>query len=75
MSSALRYAEIIDAYRIVPRLSMVAFWLFVTRTAEWFFALPEPTTQQAAFATAVVSSIIPYVGWYQSTGRKWGGSQ
>lgn len=68
---SLKAAEVIDAYRIIPRLSMGVFWYFVFQVAEWFCSLPDPTTQQSAFATAVVSSIIPYVGWYQSTGRKW----
>ena len=65
-------AEILDAYRVIPRLILMLYGLFVYQIAMWFIGLPEPTTQQASFASIIFTTIPVIVGFYNNTGRKWG---
>lgn len=67
----LNGAEIIDAYRVVPRSILVAYAILVWIVVTWFMELPTPTTQQAALVTTVTGLIAAVVGLYQNSGRKW----
>lgn len=64
-------AELIDAFRFVPRTILIAYGIMVWQITEWYMALPDPTTQHAALVTIVVGVIAPIVGLYQNSGRKW----
>lgn len=68
----LERAELIDALRIFPRLSLLLFWVHLGYVTYWYTMLPEPTTQQASFAGVAWSTLVPFLGWYMSTGRMWG---
>jgi hypothetical protein len=68
---SLEWAEVIDAYRVVPRLLLLGYGYLVWHVTTWFMSLPEPTTQQAALVTAVVGITAPIAGFYQQSGRKW----
>lgn len=67
----LERAELIDAYRVVPRLILLGFGYLVWYVVQWFTGLDEPTTQQAAFVSAVVGITAPVTAFYFNTGRKW----
>lgn len=67
----LKWAEIIDAYRVVPRLILVSYGWLIFYVITWFMGLPDPTTQQAALVTTVTALAAPIIGLYTSTGRKW----
>ncbi len=67
----LTIAELIDAFRLVPRLVLVGYALLVWSVVSWYMGLPDPSTQHAALVTIVVGIIAPIVGLYQSSGRKW----
>lgn len=69
---ALDLAEVCDAWRIAPRI-FVAFYLYeLQRITAWFMALPVPVDNaHATFAGAVWGFLVPILGWYMSTGRKW----
>ena len=69
----LDIAEIIDAFRVVPRAILVAYSWLVWYVINWFMGLPTPTTQQAALVTTVTGIIAAVVGLYQNSGRKWNG--
>lgn len=68
---SLEYAELLDAYRIVPRAILLGFGYLVYSVVQWFMELPDPTTQQAAFVSAVVGITAPITAFYFNTGRKW----
>ncbi len=67
----LTLAEVIDAFRVVPRFILIGYTILVWSVVEWYMALPEPTTQQAALMTTVIGIIAPIAAFYQTTGRKW----
>ncbi len=71
-SKPIYYAELIDAWRVVPRIILGAYGYMVYWVVDWFLAMPTPTTQQAALVTTVTGTVAAVIGLYQHTGRKWG---
>lgn len=79
----LDIAEVIDAWRIMPRVLVVTFMLFtifiVADTLEWYKTLPvtERQLEASGFAfgviTAVSGLLTAVIKIYQSTGRRWSG--
>lgn len=68
---ALDLAELADAWRMAPRAFVVFYLYQIERMTTWFMAQPNPTTQQATFVGTVWGFLMPVLGWYFSTGRKW----
>jgi len=67
----LDIAELIDAYRMIPRILLLSVAYLVWDTIEWYKLLDNPTSQQSALITTV-TAIIPFViNFYLSSGRKW----
>ena len=69
--TALQWAEIIDAYRIVPRLLMIGYACLLWWSSGWYMGLPDPTTQQTSFISILWGACGLITGWYFNTGRKW----
>lgn len=67
----LSYAEIFDAFRVVPRLLLMLYGLFIYQIAEWFMSLPDPSGAQSTFVSVVVGAASVIVGVYNKSGRKW----
>lgn len=67
----MHLAEVIDAYRLVPRLFMLGYGFLVWDTHMWYTALEAPTTQQVSYADAIYVGAAMLTGWYYQTGRKW----
>lgn len=67
----LTVAEIIDAYRVVPRLILVGYAWLVAFTLIWYTELEDPTTQQTSFAGTIGGGILAVIGLYVNSGRKW----
>lgn len=64
-------AEIVDAWRLFPRLFVGGYGWLAWDMHEWITRLPDISTQQAAYSTAIIGLCVPLVGWYMQTGRKW----
>ena len=67
----LTVAELIDAYRIVPRIILIGYSLLTWNVVSWYMAQPDPSMQHTVLVTAIVGVIAPIAGLYQSSGRKW----
>lgn len=67
----LTLAEVSDALRLFPRLFLFSYGFFCYDLSRWFMALKAPTTEQTAFATAIIGLAVPLTGWYMNTGRSW----
>lgn len=67
----LRFAERVDALRIVPRVSLLAYTLYCGHVGHWFMNLPDPSPAQAAFVSTIWGAAAAWFGFYASTGRKW----
>lgn len=67
----LKYAEIIDGYRIVPRLILGLYCYVGYNISQWFMYIDEPTSQQSAFVSTYALTTSAVIGLYQKTGRTW----
>lgn len=64
-------AEIVDAWRLVPRGILIAFGYLVWTVVNWYMSLPTPTTQHAALVTTVIGASAAVIGLYNNSGRSW----
>jgi len=56
--------EYFSRWRVFPRAFITMYLLIVWETSQWFMALSEPTTQQAAFASSVLGIGAAWFGLY-----------
>ncbi|MCH8505062.1 MAG: hypothetical protein LAT50_12145 [Ectothiorhodospiraceae bacterium] len=67
----LGWAEVMDAWRVVPRLLMLLYGYICWMTWQWFTALPDPGGEQSAFAAVIWGAAAVWWGHYVKTGRDW----
>lgn len=67
----LLLAEVADAWRIAPRMSLSAYSYLLWYTVEWYMKLVAPTTQQTALVTTIAGLAAAIFAFYLNTGRKW----
>lgn len=67
----LELAEVVDAFRLIPRTLMSVYIWFLVDIHFWFKALEEPSTAQQLYANIVWGAFAILGGWYFNTGRKW----
>lgn len=67
----LAMAELLDAWRVVPRLLVTAYSYLVWDTVQWFQHIPEPTTQHTALVSAIVGASAIVFGAYTNSGHNW----
>ena len=52
----MQMATVLDNWKVLPRLMMLAFTLMSFRVVEWFMGLEDPTTQQAGLVSVVMGA-------------------
>ena len=57
-------AGVLDTFRIIPRLVMLAYIYAFYSTTVWFMALSNPTNAQAAFISTIVGAGAAFFGLY-----------
>ena len=57
-------AGLLDKFRVIPRLIMLAYIYAFYQSTTWFMALTDPTNAQAAFISAIVGAGAAFVGLY-----------
>ena len=62
-------AGLLDKFRVIPRLIMLAYIYSFYQSTTWFMALPEPTNAQAAFISTIVGAGAAFFGLYVGKGR------
>ena len=55
---------IMDQFRVIPRLIMLAYIYAFYSSTTWFMALPDPTNSQAAFISTIVGAGAAFFGLY-----------
>ena len=61
-------AEIVDAWRVVPRLMLALYALMCWHVADWFMHLPDPSGTQAAFVSTIWGGAAAWFGLYVRSG-------
>jgi hypothetical protein len=56
--------ENLSAWRIIPRLLMLAMMIMTYRVVEWFMALPEPMPEQAAMVSVMTGALTGAFGLF-----------
>lgn len=71
MDKALRLAETVDAWRLVPRLLVAGYAWLVWDVTQWAMGLPDLSPAQSAFVSVVWGAATGVFGLYVGTGRRW----
>lgn len=69
--AALRWAEVIDAYRVWPRGLITLYGAMAFQVTIWFMGLDDPNTAQSAFVSTIWGASAAWFGLYVNTGRRW----
>ena len=57
-------AGLLDKFRLIPRLIMLAYIYAFYKSITWFMTLPEPTNAQAMFISTIVGAGAAFFGLY-----------
>lgn len=57
-------ASIMDKFRLIPRLIMMAYIYAFHESTTWFMSLVDPTNAQAAFISTIVGAGAAFFGLY-----------
>lgn len=61
--------ELLNNWRVIPRLIMGLYGLAFYQTTSWFMNLPDPTNAQAAFVSTIVGAGAGFFGLYVGSGK------
>ena len=64
-------AEMLDAFRIAPRLVLAQYSFWLWDSYQWYIHLPVPTTEQTALIATIVGFAGVIFGFYSKSGRNW----
>ena len=67
----LLIAEVVDAWRVFPRLMMILFWVFMWDVHDWYIANTTAGMGMDVYANLVFGSLSALTGFYMGTGRRW----
>ena len=57
-------AGMLDKFRVIPRLIMLAYIYAFYQSVTWFMQLPDPTNAQAMFISTIVGAGAAFFGLY-----------
>ena len=57
-------AGILDKFRVIPRLVMLAYIFAFYKSVTWFMQLPDPSNSQAMFISTIVGAGAAFFGLY-----------
>ncbi len=67
----MKSAEVVDAWRVVPRLVLLAYGALTLHVVNWFMTIPEPTTSQMVLVTTIAGFGTAVIGLYNSSSKNW----
>ena len=57
-------AGMLDKFRVIPRMVMLAYIFAFYKSVTWFMQLPDPTNAQAMFISTIVGAGAAFFGLY-----------
>ena len=54
----------LNAWRVIPRLLMLAMMVMTYRVVEWFMSLPDPNPEQAALVSVMTGALTGAFGLF-----------
>ena len=70
--AALDAAEVVDAWRLIPRIILLGYGWILWESQHWFFSLEDPSAPQSVYVSVIWGAGTGLTGWYFNTGRRWG---
>jgi len=64
-------AEILDAFRTIPRALVAGYAFLVWKVVDWFMLMPEPTTEHTFLVSTVIGGAAAVFGLYVNSGSGW----
>lgn len=61
-------SEVIDSYRIFPRLFLTLYMYLSWHVVDWFTALENPTMEQSGLVSILIGSAAAWFGLYVNKG-------
>ena len=61
---ANKIAGLLDKFRVIPRLVMLAYIYAFYKSVTWFMQLPDPTNSQAMYISTIVGAGAAFFGLY-----------
>ena len=62
--------EVLDRWRILPRLVMFVMIFMTYRVVEWFMDRPDPNPEQAALVSVMTGALTGAFGLFLGSGKK-----
>mgnify|MGYP004355857151 CR=1 len=62
--------ELLDRWRILPRVVMFVMIVMTYRVVEWFMDLPDPNPEQAALVSVMTGALTGSFGLFLGSGKK-----
>ena len=59
-----KLAGLLDKFRVIPRLVMLAYIYAFYKAVTWFMQLPDPTNSQAMYISTIVGAGAAFFGLY-----------
>ena len=59
-----KIAGLLDKFRVIPRLVMLAYIFAFYKSVTWFMQLPDPTNSQAMYISTIVGAGAAFFGLY-----------
>ena len=56
--------ELLDQWRLLPRLVMLVMIVMTYRVVEWFMSLPDPNPEQAALVSVMTGALTAAFGLF-----------
>jgi hypothetical protein len=69
--TALDAAEVVDAWRLIPRGIVAGYGFMLYQTGAWFMSLEIPSGAQSAYVSILWGAFAAVSGLYFNSGRKW----
>ena len=60
--------EMLDNWRVIPRLLIFLYAVVFYQTMTWFMGLPDPNNAQAGFVSVIVGAGAAWFGLYVNSG-------
>ncbi len=62
--------ELLDRWRIIPRVVMFVMIVMTYRVVDWFMDLPDPNPEQAALVSVMTGALTGAFGLFLGQGKK-----
>ena len=59
-----KLAGLLDKFRVIPRMVMLAYIFAFYKSVTWFMTLPDPTNSQAMYISTIVGAGAAFFGLY-----------